>query len=71
MDPDDRIKIVEIDYTNHAQERGLRRIIPRQMTFKNTEWHPVAQWILDGYDVDKDAERSFAMKDIHSWTPYK
>jgi predicted DNA-binding transcriptional regulator YafY len=71
MDPDQRIKIVEIDYTNHAQERARRRILPLRMTFKSTEWHPVAQWILDAFDVDKLAERSFAVKDIHSWTPYR
>jgi predicted DNA-binding transcriptional regulator YafY len=71
MDPDQRIKIVEIDYTNHAGERGRRRILPLRMTFKSTEWHPVAQWILDAFDVDKLAERSFAVKDIHSWIPYR
>lgn len=71
MNPEQRVKIVEIDYTNHAGERSNRRIVPLQMTFKSTEWHPVAQWILDAMDVDKAAERSFAMKDIHSWTPYR
>jgi predicted DNA-binding transcriptional regulator YafY len=64
-------EIVEIDYTNHAGERGIRHIHPRHMVFKATEFHPVAQWILDAFDVDKQADRSFAMKDIHKWSPYR
>ena len=71
MDPDQRIKIVEIDYTNHAGERALRSILPLRMTFKSTQWHPSAQWILEAFDIDKVAERSFAVKDIHTWTPFR
>ena len=34
-----------------------------------TEWHPEEQWILDAFDLDRNAERSFAFKDIVDWTP--
>ncbi len=59
--------IVSIDYTNHRGERHERRIVPRSMRFASTPWHPEPQWLLDAMDVEKNVERSFAMKDIHAW----
>jgi predicted DNA-binding transcriptional regulator YafY len=61
--------IVEIDYTNWRGERGKRWIVPNRIAFESSQWHPEAQWVLHAYDVEKNAERSFAMKDIHDWTP--
>lgn len=61
-------KVVTIDYTNHRGERATRQIIPRHMWWGNSKYHPEAQWLLDAFDVEKQAERTFAMKDIHSWS---
>jgi hypothetical protein len=61
--------IVEIDYTNYRGERGLRRIQPKSIKFESTEWHPEPQWLVHALDLGKNEERSFAMKDIHSWSP--
>lgn len=58
---------VEIDYTNHRGERGVRRIKPLQMLFGHSQWHQGPQWLLDAMDLDKNAPRTFAMKDIHGW----
>lgn len=58
---------VKIDYTNHRGERAVRTIQPRAIAFDMTEWHPDQQWLLEAYDVEKGAGRTFAMKDIHGW----
>ena len=58
---------VKIVYTNYRGETSVRSIIPIKIRFGKTEWHPEEQWLLDAFDVEKDAERSFAMKDIQKW----
>jgi predicted DNA-binding transcriptional regulator YafY len=61
---------VDIDYTNHRGERGIRRIVPLGIEFGANEWHPEPQWLLRAFDADKKAVRLFAMKDIQSWSPH-
>lgn len=60
---------VLIDYTNWRGERSTRRIRPLRIEFENSEWHPDTQWVLYAVDVEKSAERAFAIRDIHSWEP--
>ena len=65
---------VVIDYTNHRGERAKRTIRPeavagRIVWFGSTEHHRESQWLLSAWDYSKQAMRTFAMKDIHSWTP--
>lgn len=64
---------VTIDYTNHAGVRSLRRIMPDTygLQFGSSEWHPEPQYLLTAHDFDRDDSRTFAVKDIHSWTPGK
>lgn len=59
---------VDIIYTNYRGETSFRCIIPGKIWFGATQWHPDEQWLLDAYDVTKKVTRSFAMKDIQSWT---
>lgn len=59
---------VSILYTNWKNEESWRRIIPNAIFFGETEWHKEPQWILIAYDYDKQAHRSFAIKDIKAWT---
>lgn len=61
--------IVAIDYTNHRGERGERLILPRRIYFATARWHRCPQWLLDAWDILKEDDRTFAMKDIHSWRP--
>lgn len=56
-----------IDYTNYKGERGFRNIQPERLRFGATEYHPEKQWLLEAYDLDKEATRTFAVRDIHSW----
>jgi hypothetical protein len=52
------------DYTNWRGETGTRRAIPLRIYHGATEWHPEPQWLLEARDVDKDAVRAFAIKDM-------
>jgi hypothetical protein len=55
---------VIIGYTNYRGEYAERRIIPSHIWFGKTEWHPEPQWLLHALDLDKNATRDFALKDI-------
>jgi hypothetical protein len=58
---------VRIVYTNYRSETSIRTVVPRAIEFGASEWHPEPQWLLLATDVEKQAERSFAMKDIRAW----
>lgn len=58
---------IEIDYTNYKGERSKRLIHPFNLKFGSNQWHATNQYLLTAWDFEKDAERTFAMKDIHSW----
>ena len=60
-------KTIRIRYTNHRGETAVRRIEPIDIDFDSTEWHPEPQWLLHAFDLDRKAERSFALRDIHEW----
>jgi predicted DNA-binding transcriptional regulator YafY len=60
---------VAIVYRNHRGETWTRRIIPQRIWYGRTEWHPEEQWMLDAYDLERAAMRSFAMQDIQVWEP--
>ncbi len=61
---------VHIWYTNHRGEARWRHVVPREIRFGSTEHHKEMQWLLEAFDVDKDASRTFAMNDIRTWMPY-
>jgi hypothetical protein len=65
----EHIGAVTVIYTNYRGETALRTIVPRRIWFGSTEWHPQAGWLLEAFDLEKQAERSFAMKDIRVWLP--
>lgn len=66
-------QVVYVLYTNWEGKTAWRRVIPFQMPpqFRSTSWHPEPQWLLLVWDLDKKAERSYAIKDIHRWVPQK
>lgn len=66
MEYSDKQKI-KILYTNWKGITSYRNIIPKSIEFKATEWHKKEQWILNAFDVDKQADRGFALKDIKEW----
>jgi len=60
-------KTVKIIYTNYKGETAERTIIPIELWFGSTEYHPEEQWLLKAFDVEKKAERNFAVKDVKGW----
>lgn len=60
-------KPIQIVYTNYKGETGLRKILPKEIHFGNNDWHVEPQWLLTAFDLEKNAERTFAMRDIRAW----
>ena len=60
-------EVVKILYTNWKNETRYRIIKPISIEFKATEWHKDEQWILNAVDIEKNAMRGFAIKDIKEW----
>ena len=58
---------LRIEYTNWRGETSVRTIVPLNIWFGSTEWHPVEQWLMRAVDIEKDAERDFALTDIKKW----
>lgn len=58
---------VKILYKNYRGKTAVRTIIPLKIWFGSTDWHPESQWLFDVIDCEKNAIRSFALKDILSW----
>lgn len=60
-------QIIKICYTNYRGETSIREILPIRIWFGVTEWHKEEGWLLDAFDIEKKAERSFSITDIKSW----
>ena len=60
-------KVVTIVYTNYKGNTGVRQIIPKEISFGHNEWHKEDQWLMTAYDLQKEADRTFALKDIKAW----
>lgn len=60
-------KVVTIVYTNYKGETGVRKILPKSISFEHNEWHKEDQWLMVAFDLDKSADRTFALKDIKAW----
>lgn len=60
-------EVIHILYTNYRGETAWRRIYPSHIHYGVTSYHPQSQWLLVAYDLDKKADRDFAMKDIRRW----
>lgn len=58
---------IKICYTNYRDETSIREIIPKKIWFGTTEWHSENGWLLDAFDIEKNADRSFALKNIKAW----
>lgn len=58
---------VTIVYTNYKGETAVRKIRPERIYFGSNEWHQEEQWLLEAFDLEKNASRTFAMRDIRTW----
>jgi len=60
---------VTFTYKNHRGETSVRLVRPIMIAFGSTDFHPKPQWLLYGWDLQKEAERTYAMADIKDWSP--
>ena len=56
-----------ITYKNWRGEVADRHIEPIKLWYGATPYHKKEQWLLKAYDLDKQAERDFALQDISQW----
>jgi predicted DNA-binding transcriptional regulator YafY len=64
MQPNDKVTFT---YKNYRGEISVRLVRPIMIAFGETGYHPGPQWYLHAWDVNKNAERTFTMKDIKDW----
>ena len=62
------MSVVTIDYTNWRDERSLRRVAPGRFYYGTSDWHPEPQWLMEAFDLDHAAVRTFALAGVHSWS---
>lgn len=51
-------------YENYAGKIAVRNAVPVRMTFGSNEWHKERGWLLEAFDLEHGAMRTFAVKDI-------
>jgi predicted DNA-binding transcriptional regulator YafY len=61
--------VIQILYTNYRGETARRKIVPSSLRFGSTEFHPEPQWLLEAFDLERQAMRTFAMLDVQEWKP--
>lgn len=57
-------KPLVFEYINWEGKKAVRRVMPIKLWYGKTQYHPKEQWLLRATDLEKDAERDFAVKDI-------
>lgn len=60
---------IKVRYTNYRGESAIRTIISLEggIFWGHNEYHTHDQWLLRVWDVEKGAERIYALKDINEW----
>lgn len=56
--------VCRFTYANYEGVVSARRVVPFGIWFGSTPWHKEKQWLLRAYDLDKGADRDFALVDI-------
>jgi hypothetical protein len=55
---------IDFEYTNWEGRKTMRCARPISVRFGKSEWHPKPQWLLLAFDIERAAEREFAMADM-------
>lgn len=58
---------IKVRYTNYRGEIAMRTIVPISFYFGSTEYHKEEQWLVKLWDVERAAERIYALKEITEW----
>jgi hypothetical protein len=64
MTCDGKHEVRAFAYTNHRGENGIRVVRPLRLWWGTTEWHPDPQWLLDVWDFQKRATRTYALSEV-------
>jgi hypothetical protein len=56
--------VLSFVYTNHKGKVLVRKCQPLRLFWGATEWHPTPGWRLVGFDLDKQAERTYDVRSI-------
>lgn len=56
-------------YTNWQGQTAVRTVMPIKIWYGHTEYHPTDRWLLKATDLNKNAERDFAIEDIIEFNP--
>lgn len=57
-------KPITFDYVNYRKEKSTRTVLPENVWFGKTKYHPEEQWFLRAFDSEKLDYRDFALTDI-------
>lgn len=61
----DNNKVLTLLYKNWKGNTDIRKVQPiGNLYWGQTEYHKEDQWLFDVWDLDKDAARTYAFKDI-------
>lgn len=63
----DQLREIKMLYKNNRGETTVRRLVPIKIFFGQTEWHQDEQWLLEAYDVDRTANRTYALREIRAF----
>lgn len=58
------VKELQFEYKNWRGETSLRTVLPIEIWYGKTEWHPQEQWFMKAIDANKGEERDFALTDM-------
>jgi hypothetical protein len=68
---DDQVKPtpLKFNYKNWQGEVAIRNVMPIKIWYGHTEFYPTDRWLLKATDLDKNAERDFALESIIEFNP--
>lgn len=55
---------ISFDYVNYKGVASRRRATIKRVVWGANDWHPTPQLLLEAWDEDKQADRTFAARDI-------
>lgn len=58
---------IRILYSNHRGEVVWREILPVQVYWGATDFYPEECWLLEAFDLMKNARRTFRMANVLRW----
>lgn len=61
---EDHFPKLTFDYTNHRGEKSVRVVVSPTIFWGQSDYYPEPQWLLNAFDLVKNAWRTFAVARI-------